>query len=56
MSVKGETVVGLDVHAAQTHAAILDLRSGEVRVSRLRVAPLGLVPFLETLGAGVGAV
>jgi hypothetical protein len=39
MSVKGKTLVGLDVHAAQTHAAILDPGSGELRVSRLRVAP-----------------
>ena len=24
MSMKGKTLVGLDVHAAQTHAAVLD--------------------------------
>jgi transposase len=56
MSVKGKTLVGLDVHAAQTHAAILDPGSGELRVSRLRVAPLEVVSFLEGLGSGVRAV
>src|SRR5439155_2868824 len=56
MSVKGKTLVGLDVHAAQAHAAILDVGSGELRVSRWRVAPLGVVSFLEGLGPGVRAV
>lgn len=56
MSVKGKTLVGLDVHAAQTHAAILDVGSGELRVSRLRMAPIEVVAFLEGLGPGVRAV
>jgi transposase len=56
MSVKGKTLVGLDVHAAQTHAAILNVGSGELQVRRLRVAPLELVPFLDELGPGVRAV
>src|SRR5437868_12815846 len=56
MSVKGKTLVGLDVHAAETHAAIMDLGSGELVVSRWRVAPLEVVSFLEGLGPGVRAV
>jgi hypothetical protein len=31
---KGKTLVGLDVHAAQTHAAVLDTLTGELRVKR----------------------
>jgi len=56
MSVKGKTLVGLDVHAAQTHAAILDVGSGELQVRRLRVVPLELIPFLQDLGPSVRAV
>jgi hypothetical protein len=29
MALKAMTLVGLDVHAAQTHAAIVDRRSGD---------------------------
>jgi transposase len=56
MAVKAMTVVGLDVHARQTHAAIVDPVSGEVRVSRLRMAPIEVASFLEGLGPGVLAV
>jgi transposase len=43
------TLVGLDVHARQTHAAVLDPVSGEIGVSRLRMAPDEAVGFLERL-------
>jgi transposase len=56
MSMKAKAVVGLDVHALQTHAAILDLESGELRVSKLRMAPVEVVSFLERLGPHVRAV
>ena len=49
MSMKATCLVGLDVHARQTHAAILDLESGELAVSRLRMAPDEVVSFLERL-------
>jgi transposase len=50
------TLVGLDVHARQTHAAIVDPGSGELRVSKLRMAPVEVAAFLEGLGPGVVAV
>jgi len=56
MAVKAMTLVGLDVHAAQTHAAIVDPATGEVRVSRLRVAPIEVASFLDGLGPAVRAV
>jgi len=56
MTAKATRLVGLDVHARQTHAAILHLDSGELGVSRLRMAPLEVVPVLEKLGPGVVAV
>jgi hypothetical protein len=43
-------LVGLDVHAAQTHAAVLDSVTGEVQVSKLRVSPGEIVDFLAGLG------
>jgi transposase len=50
-------LVGLDVHQAQTVAAVLDPVSGELRVERLRGAPGGVVlEFLERLGRPVRAV
>jgi transposase len=49
MAVKAMRLVGLDVHARQTHAAVLDPRSGEIGVSRLRVAPEEVVSFLGQL-------
>ena len=56
MAVKAMTLVGLDVHARQTHAAIVDPDSGELRVSKLRMAPVEVASFLEGLGPGVVAV
>jgi transposase len=53
---KGMTLVGLDVHARQTHVAVLDPATGELAVSRLRMAPLGVASFLEGLGPAVRAV
>jgi transposase len=53
---KGMTLVGLDVHARQTHAAVLDPGSGEIGVSRLRMPPLEVVGFLDGLGPAVRAV
>jgi transposase len=53
---KGMTLVGLDVHARQTHAAVLDPATGEIGVSRLRMAPIEVVSFLEGLGPRVRAV
>jgi transposase len=50
------SLVGLDVHAAQTHAAILDLASGELRRARLRVPPGEVVGFLAGLPGRVRAV
>jgi transposase len=49
-------LVGLDVHARQTHVAVLDPGSGELRASRLRMAPVEVVAVLEGLGPGVVAV
>jgi hypothetical protein len=49
MAVKAMRLVGLDVHARQTHAVVLDPRSGEIGVSRLRVAPEEVVSFLGQL-------
>ncbi|HUY72788.1 MAG TPA: transposase [Gaiellaceae bacterium] len=53
---QGKTLVGLDVHAAQTHAAVLDTASGELRVKKLWGAPGEVVSFLEQLGPNVRAV
>jgi transposase len=50
-------LVGLDVHRAQSVAAVLDPSSGELRVERLRGAPAAVVPvFLEGLGRPLRAV
>jgi len=50
-------LVGLDVHQAQTVAAVLDPLSGELRVQRLRGEPVAVVPaFLEGLHRPVRAV
>jgi transposase len=56
MAMKARTLVGLDVHARQTHAAIVDPVTGELRVSRLRMAPVEVASFLEGLAPGVVAV
>jgi transposase len=50
------SLVGLDVHAAQTHAAILDVATGELRGVKLRMAPVEVVGFLATLPGPVRAV
>ena len=50
-------LVGLDVHKAQTVAAVLDPVTGELRVERLRGEPASVVPvFLEELDRPVAAV
>ena len=56
MAVKARTLVGLDVHAAQTHAAIVEPATGEVRVVKLRMPPAEVVGFLVGLGPDVLAV
>jgi transposase len=43
-------VVGLDVHAEQTAAAVIDPATGELRRARIRGATAELLAFLETLG------
>jgi transposase len=53
---KAMTLVGLDVHARQTHAAVLDPVSGELGVSKLRMPPLEVVSFLDRLAGPVRAV
>ena len=54
---EGIALVGLDVHQAQSVAAVLDPVSGELRVERLRGVPGDVVPvFLEGLGRPVRAV
>jgi transposase len=50
------SVVGLDVHASQTHAAVLDMATGELRGVKLRMAPGQVVEFLATLPGPVRAV
>ena len=48
-------VVGLDVHASQTQAAVLDLSTGELRQVGLKMPPVQVLGFLEGLGPGVRA-
>lgn len=50
------SLVGLDVHASQTHAAILDMTTGELRGVKLRMPPGEVVEFLATLPGQVRAV
>jgi transposase len=50
------SLVGLDVHAAQTHAAILDMATGELRGVKLRMPPVEVVGFLASLPGPVRAV
>lgn len=50
-------LVGLDVHQAQTTAAVLDPDTGELRMQKLRGEPAKVVPpFLEELDRPVTAV
>jgi len=48
--------VGLDVHAVQTHAGVLDLDTGELARCRLNGDPLVGLAFIEGLGGDVVAV
>jgi hypothetical protein len=41
MSVKAMSLVGLDVHARQTHAAVFVPDTGEVAVEKLKLEPEG---------------
>lgn len=50
---KAMTLVGLDVHARQTHAATLVLETGELGCCRLRMVPEEVVSFLSGLPAPV---
>jgi transposase len=54
--VRSMSLVGLDVHASQTHAAILDMATGALRGVRLRMAPAQVVEFLGSLPGPVRAV
>jgi transposase len=56
MAMKATALVGLDVHARQTHAAVLAADTGELSVCRLRMTPVEVVGVLEGLGPGVRAV
>lgn len=47
---------GLDVHANQTHAATLELATGELRRRRIQGPPERALDYLESLGAGLLAV
>jgi transposase len=51
--VKARTLVGLDVHAAKVVAAVLDVRTGEVRSFRLPGDPVEVVGFCSGLGRPV---
>jgi transposase len=50
MSMKAMSLVGMDVHARQTRAAVLVPDTGELTVSKLRMGPEEVVSFLEGLG------
>ena len=50
------SLVGLDVHASQTHAAVLETATGELSGTRLRMGPAGVVEFLAQLPDPVRAV
>ncbi len=51
-----KSVVGLDVHATQTHACVLCPETGELRSKRLNGPPRRALDFLEGLHAPVLAV
>src|SRR5207248_5415771 len=50
------SLVGLDVHASQTHAAVLNTATGELSGTRLRMAPAQVVELLAALPAPGRAV
>jgi transposase len=57
MALKATCLVGLDVHARQTHATVLDRESGELSARRLRGGPEeAVLAFLEGLKPPVLAV
>ena len=57
MAVKARCLVGLDVHARQTHATVLDRDSGQLSACKLRGLPEeAVLPFLERFGPDVLAV
>jgi hypothetical protein len=49
-------VVGLDVHATQTHACALTPETGELEARRLGGPPIGALELLEALPAPILAV
>lgn len=49
-------IVGLDVHAAETHATVINCDTGELLRRKLRARPTELVPWLESLEQPVRAV
>lgn len=51
-----KSVVGLDVHATQTHSCVLTPESGELSGRRLNGPPVGVIDHLEGLQAPVLAV
>jgi hypothetical protein len=53
---KAACLLGLDVHARQTHAGVLNVRSGELVVGRLVGAPEELASCLERLRGRTVAV
>jgi transposase len=48
--------VGLDVHAEQTHVAVLELASGELSLRRVKGPPVGVLDVLASLGGRTCAV
>jgi len=57
MSVKATVLVGLDVHARQTHATVLDRASGQLSACKLRGTPEeAVLPYLERIGRDLLAV
>jgi transposase len=56
MAMKATALVGLDVHARQTHAAVLVPGTGELGVRKLPGAPVEVVSFLAGLGPAVVGV
>ncbi|MBV9363705.1 MAG: IS110 family transposase [Solirubrobacterales bacterium] len=57
MTVKATCLVGLDVHARQTHATLLDRATGELSACRLRGTPEeAVLPYLERIGRDLLAV
>lgn len=49
-------LVGLDVHASQTHAAVVRVATGELHRVKLRLPPVEVVDFLERIPGRVRAV